>query len=186
MKNRNTENNLIHKDYIAYKDIVKNAGYILHKQIKSNLLFIKLKNGQVKHEIKYFNNYKQIRTAYKHKSLDVIKTYMKENGFNLGDTLEMSSGVYFDKMTFGDERLFYGNLRTYIGATIYKTLFNINVDGATISSSSNPTFDEGEDRFISEVGILDGQQNLVLVGKLSRPIKISNSSTASIELTIDF
>ena len=89
-------------------------------------------------------------------------------------------------MTFGDERLFYGNLRTYIGATIYKTLFNINVDGATISSSSNPTFDEGEDRFISEVGILDGQQNLVLVGKLSRPIKISNSSTASIELTIDF
>ena len=50
----------------------------------------------------------------------------------------------------------------------------------------DPTFDEGEDRFISEVGILDGQQNLVLVGKLSRPIKISNSSTASIELTIDF
>ena len=58
---------MIHKDYIAYKDIVKNAGYILHKQIKSNLLFIKLRNGQVKHEIKYFNNYKQIRTAYKHK-----------------------------------------------------------------------------------------------------------------------
>jgi hypothetical protein len=106
--------------------------------------------------------------------------------FSLGDTLDMSSGLYYDKMTFGDERLFYGNLRTYIGATIYKTLFNINVDGATISSSSNPSYDEGEDRFITEVGILDGQQNLVLVGKLSRPIKISNSSTASIELTIDF
>ena len=89
MKNRNTENKMIHTDYIAYKDIVKNAGYILNKQIKSNLLFIKLKNGQVKHEIKYFKNYKQIRTAYKHKSLDVIKTYMKENGFNLGDTLSI-------------------------------------------------------------------------------------------------
>jgi len=108
------------------------------------------------------------------------------NTFNLGETLDISNGVYYDKMTFGDERLFYGNLCTYIGASIYKTLFNINVDGATMSSSSNPSYSEGDDRFITEIGILDGQQNLVLIGKLSRPIKISNSSTASIELTIDF
>ena len=80
---------MIHKDYIAYKDIVKNAGYILHKQIKSNLLFIKLKNGQVKHEIKYFKNYKQIRTAYKHRDLDTIKNYMIEKGFKLGNTLSI-------------------------------------------------------------------------------------------------
>ena len=80
---------MIHKDYIAYKDIVKNAGYILHKQIKSNLLFIKLKNGQIKHEIKYFKNLKQIRTAYKHRDLDTIKNYMIEKGFKLGDTLSI-------------------------------------------------------------------------------------------------
>ena len=89
MKKTNIENNMIHRDYIAYKDIVKNAGYILNKQIKSNLLFIKLKNGQVKHEIKYFNNYKQIRTAYKHRDLDIIKNYMIEKGFKLGDTLSI-------------------------------------------------------------------------------------------------
>ena len=106
--------------------------------------------------------------------------------FNLGNTLDMSSGEFYGKMTFGDERLFYGNLRTYIGATIYKTLFNINVDGATICSSSNPSFDNTCDRFITEVGILDDLQNLVLVGKLSRPIKIGDASTASLELTIDF
>ena len=79
--------NQIHQDYINYKDIVKEHGYILNKQIKSNLLFIKLRNGQVKHEIKYFNNYKQIRTAYKHKDLDVIKGFMIEKGFKIGDTL---------------------------------------------------------------------------------------------------
>ena len=89
MKNKKTENKMIHRDYIAYKDIVKNAGYILHKQIKSNLLFIRLKNGQIKHEIKYFNNYKQIRTAYKHRDLDIIKNYMIEKGFKLGDTLSI-------------------------------------------------------------------------------------------------
>jgi hypothetical protein len=106
--------------------------------------------------------------------------------FNLGNELDMSSASNYGKMTFGDERLFYGNLRTYIGATIYKTLFNININGASISSSSNPTFDFGDDRYVSEVGILDSNQNLVLVGKLSRPIRIADSTTASLELTIDF
>ena len=98
----------------------------------------------------------------------------------------MSKASYYGKMTFGDERLFYGNLRTHIGATIYKSVFNINIDGATIASSSNSTYEFGEDRYISEIGILDNNQNLVLVGKLSRPIRLSNAATASIELTIDF
>ena len=106
--------------------------------------------------------------------------------FSLGDELDMSSASNYGKMTFGDERLFYGNIRTYIGATIYKTLFNINIDGATISSTSNPTFGFGDDRYISEIGILDNNQNLVLVGKLSRPIRLANTTTASLELTIDF
>jgi len=106
--------------------------------------------------------------------------------FNLGDELDMSTASYYRKMTLGDERLFYGNLRTHIGATIYKTLFNITVDGASIATTSNSTFEFGNDRYVSEIGILDNNQNLVLVGKLSRPIRISDSTTASIELTIDF
>jgi hypothetical protein len=106
--------------------------------------------------------------------------------FNLGQSLDMSNAQYYSKMTMGDERLFYGNLRTHIAATIYKSLFNINVDGATIASSSNTTFNLGLDRYVSEIGVLDNNNNLVLIGKLSRPIRLADSTTASIELTIDF
>tara|TARA_Y100001937_G_scaffold107788_1_gene150778 strand:- start:972 stop:3206 length:2235 start_codon:yes stop_codon:yes gene_type:complete len=113
-------------------------------------------------------------------------TYSGASNFDLGIELDLPSGSDFSKMNFGDERLFYGNLRTHIGATIYKSLFTVNIDGATFGSSSNTTFEMGDDRFISEVGILDNNQNLVLVGKLSRPIRIADSSTAAIELTIDF
>ena len=62
------------------------------------------------------------------------------NTFNLGVELDLPKGESYGKLNFGDERLFYGNLRTFIGATIYKTLFTINVDGAQLQSSSNTTY----------------------------------------------
>jgi hypothetical protein len=111
--------------------------------------------------------------------------YTAATEFNLGVLMDLPEGEYYSKMNFGDERLFYGNLRTHIGATIYKTLFSLNIDGAEFGNSSNLTYEEG-DRYISEVGILDSKNNLVMVGKLSRPIRIANATTATIEVTMDF
>jgi len=113
--------------------------------------------------------------------------YSASTFFDLGAELELPAGnTMYGKMTFGDERLFYGNLRTHIGATIYKSLFTINVDGGQFGGSTNTTFKNGEDRFITEIGILDNNQNIVIVGKLSRPIRVADSSTVAIELTLDF
>ncbi len=66
------------------------------------------------------------------------------------------------------------------------SLFFLKSFPKTICSSTNPSFDNSCDRYITEVGILDDLQNLVMVGKLSRPIKLGDASTASLELTIDF
>jgi hypothetical protein len=54
-------------------------------------------------------------------------TYTAATTFNLGSYLDLPQGTYYEKMNFGDERLFYGNLRTHIGATVYKSLFSGNV-----------------------------------------------------------
>jgi hypothetical protein len=113
-------------------------------------------------------------------------TYTASTTFNLGNHMDLPKGTFYRKMNFGDERLFYGNLRTYIGATVYKSLFSVNIDGAEFGSSTNPTYETGGDRFVTEVAILDNNQNVVMIGKLSRPIKIANSSTATIEITMDF
>jgi len=113
-------------------------------------------------------------------------TYSASSTFNLGVLMDMPKGEYYQKMTFGDERLFYGNLNTYIGATIYKSLFSINIDGVEASRSTNPTYTNGIDRFITEIGILSSSGVLVMEGKLSRPIKISDQTTATIEMTMDF
>jgi hypothetical protein len=106
--------------------------------------------------------------------------------FNLGIFMDLPEGEYYSKMNFGDERLFYGNLRTHIGATIYKTLFSLNIDGSEFADSTNITYDGEEDRYISEVGVLNDSGALVMVGKLSRPIRIANATTATIEVTMDF
>tara|TARA_R110000824_G_scaffold122403_19_gene279591 strand:+ start:856 stop:3096 length:2241 start_codon:yes stop_codon:yes gene_type:complete len=108
--------------------------------------------------------------------------------FNLGDELGLSRGDNsgYSQMTFGDERLFYGNLGTDIAATIWKSLFSITVDGAKLTHSNNLTYIVGEDRYISEVGIYGMGGEIVLIGKLSRPILLSNFNTVTMELTIDF
>jgi len=108
--------------------------------------------------------------------------------FNIGNELGLSKGDNsgYSQMTFGDERLFYGNLGTYISAVIWKSLFSISVDGGTLTYSNNSTYTAGEDRYISEVGIYGNGGSLVLIGKLSRPILLSNFNTVTIELTIDF
>ena len=110
--------------------------------------------------------------------------------FDLISLLNLAPNMTPDMLQFGDERFFYGNLNTYIGATIYKTVFNINVNASTFNSTTNPTRSKDmatnpPNIKISEVGIYDANKNLVCVGKISTPITLA-SNTITIELSMDF
>jgi hypothetical protein len=119
-------------------------------------------------------------------SLDSIATT-----FDLITTLSMAPNTQPEILQFGDERFFYGNLETYIGATIYKTLFDINVNTSKYSLTTNPTRSQQTTTNppnikVTEVGIYDSSQNLVVIGKLSEPVALLPGQTIMLELGIDF
>ncbi len=110
--------------------------------------------------------------------------------FDITQKLNLAPNSDSSILQFGDERFFYGNLNTYIGATIFKTLFDIRVTGDFISTTNttrskdlttNPPAIK-----VSEVGIYDTNKNLVCIGKLSKPIPLSSNNIIMLELSIDF
>lgn len=111
--------------------------------------------------------------------------------YDLTNTLGMAPILSPDILQFGDERFFYGNIETYIGATIFKTMFDIRIDAGQFNKTTNPTRSTDNSTNppairVSEVGIYDNNNQLVVIGKLSKPIKLISGQTIMIELSMDF
>jgi len=106
--------------------------------------------------------------------------------YNLENVINIPLTSEPDLLQFGDERLFLGNIETYIGATIFKSIFSISVDGRLYNLSNNPTWvDTTVNVRLSEVGIYDDNQELVIIGKLSKAMTLTNN-TIMLELSLDF
>jgi len=122
--------------------------------------------------------------------LDSLK-YSASTNFNLVSLLNMAPNNQPSYLQFGDERFFYGNIETYIGATIYKTIFDIRVNSSQFNTTTNPTRSQDPttnppDIKITDVGIYDSTQNLVCIGKLSKPVPLTAGNTIMLELSMDF
>ena len=111
--------------------------------------------------------------------------------YDLISVLNMAPKTSPTDLQFGDERFFYGNIETYIGATIYKTFFPITINSGEFDTTGNITRSKDvatnpPDIMVSEVGVYDGDKNLVIIGKLSKPTKLIAGNTIMLELSIDF
>jgi hypothetical protein len=110
--------------------------------------------------------------------------------FDITQTMGMAPIASPEILQFGDERFFYGNIDAYIGANIYKTLFGLSIDASQFQFTSNPTRGavgiNSSNLKVSEVGIYDSNNNLVIVGKTSEPIDLDSGQTIMIELSMDF
>lgn len=100
--------------------------------------------------------------------------------------LEIPTILCPDELQFGDERFFFGNMETNIGACLYKSVFNIKLIANDYTLTDNETWDEESELYFTELGIFDADQELVLLTKFSRPIKLYQNSVSEIEVSMDF
>lgn len=122
----------------------------------------------------------------------LVKNFVENDAtYVINSKLSVANNTEADKLQFGDERFFYGNLRTYIGASIYRTVFDVKISANEFVYTSNPTRSISESTNppeirISEIGVYDATRTLVFIGKLAEPIKLINGNTLNVELSMDF
>lgn len=91
-----------------------------------------------------------------------------------------------DRLTFGDEIFFFGNIKTEIQAIAHSTDLPIKLPMNEYNTSTNPTWDGESSVYISEIGLYDDENNLVAIAKLNRPIEKNSQISRTIIFSMDF
>ena len=91
-----------------------------------------------------------------------------------------------DKLCFGDEEYFFGNVSTDIEAIAYTTDLAINLPLNQFNSSTNATWDNLSQVFITEIGLYDTNKNLIGIAKLNDPISKDATISRTIVFALDF
>jgi hypothetical protein len=115
---------------------------------------------------------------------------ISQEDFNSGSTYYLDSNFTegTDNLFFGDESFVFGNLDVNILATTYKTSIVAYATNDQVNTSKNFSYDPNLDTntYITEIGILDQNNNLVATGKPTYPIRKSIGRFLTFQLEIDF
>lgn len=122
---------------------------------------------------------------------------VSQEDYNSGTTFDLTgkysavtinTNINANGLTFGDEAFFFGNVKVNILSTVFKTVLTVLVPDTKLNSSLNPSFNGLLDTntYITEIGILDGNDILVGVGKPTYPIPKNSSRYIAFQLEIDF
>lgn len=111
------------------------------------------------------------------------------SGFTNGNYILWTGHTYNqDILNFGSEDFFFGTIDAQVLTTTYKTVITVIAANYEYNLSTNDTFNSLYDdyTYITEVAILDEQNNTVAVGKPTYPLKKANSRYLAFQLIIDF
>jgi hypothetical protein len=89
-------------------------------------------------------------------------------------------------LQFGEEVFLYGNVKAKISANIFSMTINAILPLSEFNTSQNPTWEEGETVYITEIGIYDDDGTLLGIGKLNTPIDKNSNIHRTIEFKLDF
>jgi hypothetical protein len=95
--------------------------------------------------------------------------YNAANSYNLANYINLAPNGSPDILNFGDEYYFYGNIETDIMATIYEMRFLCTLGRNQFTNTSNPTWASGTTSYVTEIGLLNEQKELLVVSKLQSP-----------------
>jgi hypothetical protein len=98
-----------------------------------------------------------------------LDDYESADGYYLQDYLDIPQNGQTDVLNFGDEYYFYGNLETDISATIYEMKYLVNLNRNQFTNSSNPTWTPTTKPYITEIGLYDQNNDLIVISKLQSP-----------------
>jgi hypothetical protein len=91
-----------------------------------------------------------------------------------------------DKLAFGEEAFFFGNITGEIKAIAYTTDISIVLPLNQYNSTTNTSWDAESPVVISEAGIFNNNNDLVAIGKLNNPISKDSTIFRTIEFSLDF
>jgi len=90
-------------------------------------------------------------------------------------------------LQIGSEPLLFGYMSGNYATDIYKTSAVCVAKNNEFNNTQNITFDEGSNEYvyITEVGLYNESNELLMVGKLSRPIKKNSTKFVTVKLELD-
>jgi hypothetical protein len=91
-----------------------------------------------------------------------------------------------DKLGFGDEEYFFGNVSSDVEAIAYSTDLAIYLPLNEFNSTSNATWNQQSQVYITEIAIYDNDKNLIGIGKLNDPIPKDDTISRTIVFGLDF
>jgi hypothetical protein len=89
--------------------------------------------------------------------------------YDLSNYISIPMNGSTNELNFGDEYYFYGNLETDISATIYEMRYLINLGRNQFTDTSNPTWVKGTKSYVSELGLYNNNNELLIISKLQSP-----------------
>ena len=99
------------------------------------------------------------------------ENYSSAPYYNLNNYIELvQNGATGQQLNFGDEYYFYGSLETDIQATIYEMKYKINLSFNEFLVSQNPTWTPGTPSYVTEIALLDENQDILVMSKLQSPV----------------
>ena len=85
---------------------------------------------------------------------------------------------------FGDEQPFPGSIKLVRATDIEKMNFMVNLPSSQFLTTQNPTYITGQTKRITEVALLNENKEVLIIGKVSNPIKRSGTQVFAVK--IDF